>query len=83
MTSSLVSSTWTPPGQVPSARWAAKKPAISREDGVEVAGLAAALGGEGVAVHRVAGPHDRVAGVADGGEERAQAVLDVRRRPCG
>ena len=29
MTSSPVSSTWTPPGQVPSARWARTKPAIS------------------------------------------------------
>ena len=34
------------------------------EDVVEVAGLAAARAGERVAVHRVAGPHDRVAGVA-------------------
>ena len=34
-------------------------------DVVEMAGLAAGFAGEGVAVHRVTGPHDRMIGVFD------------------
>ena len=65
MTLSPVSSTWMPPGQVPSARWARTKPAISAHDVVEVRGSCGPLhDGERVAVHRVARPHHRVAGVA-------------------
>ena len=84
MTSSPVSSTCTPPGQVPLGAVGGEEPGDLGEDVVEVAGLAAAGGGEGVAVHRVARPHDRVAGVArpprsSGGRRSA----DAARRPCG
>ena len=90
MTLSPVSSTWMPPGHVPSARWARTKPAISRDDVVEVAGLAAVGRGEGVAVHRVARPHHRMAGVGDRAQQRPQALLDLvgahpadQRQPAG
>src|SRR5215207_6075909 len=40
-------------------------------DVVEAAGLVARRADEGVAVHRVTGPHHRVTGVADGPDQRA------------
>ena len=40
-------------------------------------GLVAALGGVGVAVHRIAGPNHGVAGVTNGGEKRRQVVAHV------
>ena len=52
------------------------------EDVVEAAGLAAALAGERVAVHGVAGPHHRVALGLDGPDERREQLLDpVRPEP--
>src|SRR5690349_6930240 len=48
-----------------------------REDVVEPAGLAAGRAGERVAVHGVAGPDDRMAGIADSGEQRRQGGLSV------
>ena len=56
----------------------------------KLAGLAAADAGDRVAVHRVARPHHRVAGVADGTQQRAQRVLHLvgthaadQREPAG
>jgi hypothetical protein len=46
-------------------------------DVVEAARLVPVRGGEGVAVHRVAGPHDRVAGRPDRPDERGQERLDL------
>ncbi len=46
------------------------------DDVVEAPRLVTAVGGEGVAVHRVADPHDRVALVADRREQRRERVLD-------
>ena len=43
-------------------------------DGVEVAGLLPSGRGIGVAVHRIAGPHNRVAGVADRDEQWHEGV---------
>ena len=56
VTSSPVSSTCSPPGHVPSAWCTSEELGGLGEDVVEAAGLLAARGDEGVAVHRVAGP---------------------------
>jgi hypothetical protein len=71
VTSSPVSSTWMPPGQVPSPR--------GREEAVDLgAGCRRSRGScarrrrERVAVHRVARPHHRVPGVAHGPQDRRQ-----------
>ena len=45
---------------------------------IKMTGLTPALAGEGIAVHRVARPHHRMAGVAD---RRQQAWEDGRRPP--
>ena len=79
VTSSPVSSTWTPPGQVPVGRWAAKKPWSSARTSSKRRVLRPAFADEGVAVHRVAGPHHRVARRRDGVEQRGRASVD--RRP--
>ena len=82
MTSSPVSSTWTPPGQTPSSRQAAKKPSISAMTSSKWRVLRPLAVRERVAVHRVAGPHDRVPGVAHRAQERRQQLARRGRRPC-
>src|SRR5205085_5947409 len=50
---------------------------------LEVPRLVALGAGERVAVHRVAGPHDRVPGGADGGHERRKAIAHALRAHPG
>ena len=59
-------------------------------DVVEVAGLASGARGERVAVHRVAGPHHRMAGVGDRAQQWSQTLLHLvgthpadQREPAG
>ena len=56
----------------------ADEPGDLAEDVVEVPGLAAVGSAEGVGVHRVARPDDRVTGVGDGPEQRSQTRFDGR-----
>ncbi len=60
------------------------------DDVFEVAGLVPGVGGEGVAVHRITGPHDGMAGVADRLEQGRQGLDDIvvshtgdQREPSG
>ena len=83
VTSSPVSSTCTPPGQTSSARQHVEELLDLVHHRVEVAGLVAALVHERVAVHRVARPHDRVAGALHRPQQRRAAARRRCRRPCG
>ena len=83
MTSSPVSSRWTPPGQVPGLVVGGEEPLELGQDVVEAPRLATAVAREGVAVHRVTRPHHRMVGVADGLEQRRQRVGDRGRPPSG
>ena len=76
MTSSPVSSTWTPPGQVPGLAVDGEELPQLGQDVVEASGLVAAVAGEGVAVHRVAGPH------RPGGPARCTASSSGGSRPA-
>ena len=76
MTSSPVSSTWTPAGPGPLVAVDVEEGRELGEDVVEAPRLAAALAGEGVAVHGVAGPHDGVALGLDRPHERREQLVD-------
>ena len=77
VTSSPVYSRWTPPGQTPSARQAAKKPSISAMIASKCRVLTPGGRHDDVRVHRIADPDDRVLGLADGQQERRQQLLDA------
>jgi hypothetical protein len=62
VTSSPVSSTWIPAGPGPRLVVGVEEPADLGAGRIEMAGLAATRSREGVAVHRIARPHDRVTG---------------------
>ena len=82
VTSSPVISRWTPPGHVPSSWCTAKKPSISAMMCPKSRVFRPAGGEERVRVHRVADPDDRVAGVANGADERRQRLARRGPRPC-
>src|SRR5690606_3443338 len=54
-----------------------EKAAHFREDALERARLVAVVRLDDIAVHRVAGPHDRVAFTQHGAHQRWQAALDL------
>jgi hypothetical protein len=61
---------------VPSLAWASKKPRLG-QDRLEQAGFAAAVGADGIAVHRVAQPHHAAAGLLHPAQQRRQQALDA------
>ena len=83
VTSSPVSSMWMPPGYVPAARCASKKPAHLVDDVVEASRLVAGRRREPVAVHRIGDPERRRVEALDRLEQRRQRIADLARTHAG